>query len=64
MQRSVQLMYLVLQGDRGPTGITHPFGHDVPLRSQAFGFRAVQSVVLLIRALAQDGGGAVVEYGG
>lgn len=39
-ERSVQFMYLVLQGDRGPRRLAHPFGHDVPLWSQAFGFRA------------------------
>lgn len=39
------------------------FGHNVPLRSQTFGF-TVQSVVLFVGAFAQDGGGAVVEDGG
>lgn len=57
-------MYLVLHGDRGPPGFTQTFGHEVPLWSQDFGFRAIQSVVLFIAAFAQDGGGAVVEDGG
>lgn len=39
-ERSVQFMNLVLQGGRGPPRLAHPFGHDVPLWSQAFGFRA------------------------
>lgn len=53
---SVQFMYLVLQGDRGPPGLTQTFGHDVPLWSQDFGFRAIQSVVLFVGAFAQDRG--------
>lgn len=60
---SVQFVYLVLHGSRGPRHFTHPFGHDVPLRSQGFGFSAIQSVVLFIGAFAQDGGWTIVEDG-
>lgn len=39
-ERSVQLMHLVLQRDRRPPCFAHPFGHDVPLGRQGFGFTA------------------------
>lgn len=39
-ERSVQLVHLVLQGHGRPSRVAHPFGHDVPLGRQGFGFRA------------------------
>lgn len=39
-ERSVQLVHLVLQRDRRPSCVAHPFGHDVPLGRQGFGFSA------------------------
>lgn len=39
-ERSVQLVHLVLQRDRRSSCFAHPFGHDVPLGRQGFGFSA------------------------
>lgn len=39
-ERSVQLVHLVLQGDRRSPRIAHPFGHDVPLGGQRLGLGA------------------------